>query len=201
MKRRTALASALAGVALALVPAAALAYVPTDVTGADTTQDLFVTCSENTVDPNADFTCTVTSETFPEGTPVTLAAEHADGTPGVSPVAGIASATKNLDASQSAVFFLTAPDVTTGGIIHVAAFAEDPQGSLEYEGTRYYAATPGIVAIAVTEPVDEGTTAGGTDSGLSNTGFDGAAIAITAGVLLVGGAGAVLVASRRRNQA
>lgn len=198
IKRRSAAIAAAAGLALALAPAAAFAYVPTDIDGGDTSADLDLVCSETSVDPAADFTCTASSTVLPDGTAVTLAAEHADGTPGV---AGIAYATKSLSGGQ-AVFNLTAPDVTTGGNISIVAFYEPAQGgSYEFEGVFYNAATPGIVAVAITEPADatDGDSASAVDDRIAEGGFGGAAIALTAGALLVGGAGAVALATRRRN--
>ncbi|WP_084099567.1 LPXTG cell wall anchor domain-containing protein [Demequina sp. NBRC 110051] len=173
MIRKTA-AALIAGVALALAPTAAMAYVPTPTGG-----------STATLAPGGSAVFSFNGFEPGENVLFTLEGE------GVGPgnLAGTTSVTKEADADGAAAATVTLPEDATGTyVLSAEGEASGDAGDITIDS--------GVSASA------GGTGSSASGGALPGTGpADNTALVAGAAVLLVAGAGAVVVASRRRTDA
>ena len=133
-------------------------------------------CSVATVPTGTVFTCTV-------GGANDAVAELCATTSGDNvAIAGTVCSTKPI-VSNVAAFTVTAP--STAGTIGFSATVDD--------------VATNTTTVAVTAAAGGLATTGADNSGLATTGADNTGLALGAGALLVAGAGAVVVAARRRS--
>jgi LPXTG-motif cell wall-anchored protein len=165
MIRKT-IAAVVAGIALAMAPVAASAYVPVIPGGV-----IYMT-------PGVPVVIGFAEGTFVPGESVSLAltGENATG----ATLAGVQTFSKDAEANGSVIVTVTLPEDATG--------------------TYTLTATQGEVSESITLEVEAEAGAGGDE--LSDTGAEDNTVMIAAAAgLLVLGAGAVVVATRRRTNA
>jgi hypothetical protein len=166
---------AAAAVALFLVPTAAMAYEAPgyDATVSDATPALGapIAVSMTGGEPNEAVTLTVTT------TPASISSDDIQ-------IAGTKALTKKSSASGAVTF-----SVTLAASGSYTLTMTDPAGAVLSTQTLA-AGTAGAAGAAAS---------GAPGAQLSRTGFDGLGLAVGGGVLLLVGAGAVVVAKRRRS--
>ena len=155
--------------------AAALALAPS-VAMAYEASDFNVAVSTTTPAPGSAFTVTVNG---PASTAITLNVTGASASDSDITIAGTKSLTKTSDASGKAVFTVT---LAKAGEYTIKA--TDPTGT-----------------VITTQTIKVAAASTGSDNkgGLAATGTDAVALAIGAGVLVAGGAIAVVATKRRKN--
>ncbi|WP_062465398.1 hypothetical protein [Demequina soli] len=140
-------------------------------------------CTVTTVAAGGSFSCTITG---PEGSKAQLQVTTPGGNAAIKGT--VTSAAKTIR-SAGARFDVTVPETVSGNVSVTAIVDGEAVSSARITSVRTVSAVSEVRA-----PADAGAPSGST---LSATGFDGGAMALGAGFLLVAGAASVVIAARR----